>query len=67
MYKLSVFLVVVACLCLVAHAQLTFTSSWGGKRAALTGTLSCRNVDVLQAIYKMIQNEAERFIVCQKS
>ncbi|RVE52577.1 hypothetical protein evm_002696 [Chilo suppressalis] len=66
MYKLLVLLVVVACVCAAVEAQLTFTSSWGGKRAAIAGTVSCRNDEAIAAIYKMIQNEAERFILCQK-
>ncbi|XP_028164252.1 adipokinetic prohormone type 1-like [Ostrinia furnacalis] len=66
MYKFLAVFVLIACMCLVAEAQLTFTSSWGGKRAAIAGTVSCRNDEAIAAIYKMIQNEAERFILCQK-
>ncbi|KAG6454724.1 hypothetical protein O3G_MSEX008844 [Manduca sexta] len=65
MYKLTVFLMFIAFV-IIAEAQLTFTSSWGGKRA-MTNSISCRNDEAIAAIYKAIQNEAERFIMCQKN
>ncbi|CAG9793207.1 unnamed protein product [Diatraea saccharalis] len=59
MYKLLALFVVIACV-IAAEAQLTFTSSWGGKRAAIAGTVSCRNDDAIAAIYKMIQTNVDR-------
>ncbi|XP_026731718.1 adipokinetic prohormone type 1-like [Trichoplusia ni] len=65
MYKILSLLVLVAALCVITEAQLTFTSSWGGKRAG--GTMSCKNEEAVANIFKLIQNEAERFIICQKA
>ncbi|OWR54335.1 adipokinetic hormone 1 precursor [Danaus plexippus plexippus] len=48
----------------MTEAQLTFTSSWGGKRSA--GPVICRSEEAISTIYKMIQNEAERLLLCQK-
>ncbi|CAB3233079.1 unnamed protein product [Arctia plantaginis] len=64
MYKIGILLLLVACLCIFTDAQLTFTSSWGGKRSPMAA-ISCRNDEAIAAIYKSIQNEAERFIICQ--
>ncbi|KAI5640176.1 adipokinetic hormone domain-containing protein [Phthorimaea operculella] len=66
MYKLlALFLVVCVVL---SEAQLTFTSSWGGKRSgSIVGTLNCRNEETIATIYKLIQNEAEKLLLCQKS
>ncbi|CAH1636212.1 unnamed protein product [Spodoptera littoralis] len=66
MNKISLFVLFLACLCLVTEAQLTFTSSWGGKRGAVTATMSCRSDETIAAIYKLIQNEAEKLLLCQK-
>ncbi|NP_001104825.1 adipokinetic hormone 1 precursor [Bombyx mori] len=65
MYKFTILFLVLACF-IMAEAQLTFTSSWGGKRAAIAGTVSCRNDESLASIYKLIQNEAEKLLLCQK-
>ncbi|PZC77450.1 hypothetical protein B5X24_HaOG203400 [Helicoverpa armigera] len=64
MKAVSIFVLVLACLCLFAEAQLTFTSSWGGKRGAVAATMSCRSDETINAIYKLIQNEAERLLLC---
>nr|C0HL91.1 RecName: Full=Adipokinetic prohormone type 1; Contains: RecName: Full=Adipokinetic hormone 1; Short=AKH-1; Flags: Precursor [Agrotis ipsilon] len=67
MNYVSIFVLIVACLCVLADAQLTFTSSWGGgKRGAVAATMSCRSEETIAAIYKLIQNEAERLLLCQK-
>ncbi|KAJ0172047.1 hypothetical protein K1T71_012020 [Dendrolimus kikuchii] len=66
MYKVALFFLLVACFCIFTEAQLTFTSSWGGKRGAIAGTVNCRSEESVAAIYKLIQNEAERLILCQK-
>lgn len=56
MYKYLVLFVLVACICVATEAQLTFTSSWGGKRSgSIAGSVSCRNDEAIAAIYKMIQ------------
>lgn len=65
MDKFSILILVVAFFCVFVEAQLTFTSSWG-KRGAVTATMSCKSDETIVAIYKLIQNEAERLIICQK-
>ena len=56
MNYLCVVVLIVACLCVIADAQLTFTSSWGGgKRGAVAATMSCRSEETVAAIYKLIQ------------
>ncbi|KAI8437341.1 hypothetical protein MSG28_011683 [Choristoneura fumiferana] len=65
MYKLCLLLLLVACACVITEAQLTFTSSWGtGKRSA--APMPCRSDEAIAAIYRMIQSEAERLLLCQK-
>nr|QMS54688.1 adipokinetic hormone [Grapholita molesta] len=65
MYKFCLLLVLVACACVLTEAQLTFTSSWGGgKRSA--GPNPCRSDESVGQIYRMIQAEAERLLLCQK-
>ncbi|KPI97662.1 Adipokinetic prohormone [Papilio machaon] len=68
MYKFLVIFFLAACICLLAEAQLTFTSSWGGKRSmgTMMATMPCRNDEAISNIYKMIQAEAERLLLCQK-
>nr|WLY76811.1 adipokinetic hormones [Galleria mellonella] len=66
MHKVILLVVVLVACLWIAEAQLTFTSSWGGKRSAITGSISCRNDESMAAIYKLIQNEAEKLIICQK-
>ncbi|KAJ8709410.1 hypothetical protein PYW07_009236 [Mythimna separata] len=66
MHHLRLLVLIVACLCVFADAQLTFTSSWGGKRGAVAATMSCRSEETIAAIYKLIQNEAEKLLLCQK-
>ncbi|CAG5056885.1 unnamed protein product [Parnassius apollo] len=65
MFKIYLFCFLVASVCLITEAQLTFTSSWGGKRSMM-GAMPCRNDEAISNIYKMIQNEAERLLLCQK-
>ncbi|XP_075984813.1 adipokinetic prohormone type 1-like [Anticarsia gemmatalis] len=65
MHKLSFLIVLIACLCMFAEGQLTFTSSWGGGKRSGMAAMACRNDESIAAIYKLIQNEAERFIICQ--
>ncbi|CAH0694978.1 unnamed protein product [Spodoptera exigua] len=65
MNKIFFLIVFMACVCLYAEAQLTFTSSWGGKRSGVA-PMSCKNEEAVATIFKLIQNEAERFIICQQ-
>ncbi|KAJ8711969.1 hypothetical protein PYW08_008923 [Mythimna loreyi] len=65
MNNISLLVLIVACMCVFVDAQLTFTSSWG-KRGAVAATMSCRSDETIAAIYKLIQNEAEKLLLCQK-
>ncbi|CAG9130903.1 hypothetical protein JYU34_005421 [Plutella xylostella] len=73
MHKISFLFVLLACLVIVSEAQLTFTSSWGGGKRSGTGSNTtpfngCRNNEnAMAAIYRLIQKEAERLLLCQKS
>ncbi|VVC88225.1 unnamed protein product [Leptidea sinapis] len=52
MYKAWFCVLLLACLCIMTQAQLTFTSSWGGKRSA---SMSCRNEIAVENILRLIQ------------
>ncbi|KAJ8715252.1 hypothetical protein PYW08_005233 [Mythimna loreyi] len=66
MNKIFFVLFFVACFSLFAEAQLTFTSSWGGGKRSGVAPISCKNEEAVATIFKLIQNEAERFIICQQ-
>ncbi|CAH2054036.1 unnamed protein product, partial [Iphiclides podalirius] len=65
MYGIWFVVFLVACLLLTAEGQLTFTSSWGGKRS-MGDPMLCRNNEAIANIYKSIKNEAERMLLCQR-
>ena len=60
MFRVLIFVFLVACL-VGTQAQLTFTSSWGGKRSV--GPISCRHEEAVAHIYKMIQVKYYSFIL----
>lgn len=62
MYKIALLFLLVACFCVFTEAQLTFTSSWGGKRAAIAGTVNCRSEESISGIYKLIQVKTPLFV-----
>ncbi|EFA04704.2 adipokinetic hormone 2 precursor [Tribolium castaneum] len=60
---LTVLLITIVGLC---AAQLNFTPNWG-KRAPEGESNRCKeSVDTIMLIYKIIQNEAQKLVDCEK-
>lgn len=62
MYKILV-LFVAAYVMLLVEGQLTFTSSWGGKRSMM-GSNPCHNNEAIANIFKALQVS---FLILKKS
>nr|ABY81279.1 type I adipokinetic prohormone precursor [Bombyx mori] len=68
MGRALVLVLILSAALLVCEAQLTFTPGWGqGKRSEATDYRNdgCSSEDSVYTIYKLIKNEAEKFLACQ--
>ncbi|CAH1377800.1 unnamed protein product [Tenebrio molitor] len=54
----------------VCSAQLNFSPNWGKRVSSTTGggeSDNCKeSMDVIMLIYKLIQNEAQKLVECEK-
>nr|AML80825.1 AKH preprohormone-like protein [Neotermes castaneus] len=58
-------LVVVALFLVLCEAQVNFSPNWG-KRSGLQDGPCKASTDSLMYIYKLIQNEAQKLVECEK-
>ncbi|XP_044765111.1 hypertrehalosaemic prohormone-like [Coccinella septempunctata] len=64
-----VFILVVFGIFGLCIAQLNFTPNWGKRSSSTTTDVdSCRTsmIDSMMVIYKMIENQAQKLIECEK-
>ncbi|KAJ0172048.1 hypothetical protein K1T71_012021 [Dendrolimus kikuchii] len=67
MVRVFLIFIVIASIWVLSEGQLTFSSGWGqGKRSIRTDIGDgCTTEEALYAIYKLVENEAEKLVSCQ--